>query len=117
MKISVRRSRTDKKPLIVEYDFGVSTPDAAAKFNSDGPYGDVVHHLFQAQAEQQLREFVRELAESTSGTLSQAVLIKEVSDWKPKIKHHGAPPLQRALKVANSLSDDERKELLRQLQG
>jgi hypothetical protein len=111
VKVEVKRNRGDKKPLIVEYDFGKSTTEAVTLFNSDGPYGDVVHDLFCTAAKMQLREFV--LEEGTTGVVLSAALSK----WKPRIKHMGKPPLEKARAVVGKLSAEERAALLKQLQA
>lgn len=113
MEIEVRRDKKDKKPIKIEYDFGRNSAEAVAKFNTDGPYGDVVHELFRDAAEMQLRNFVRECAEAGH---NGAVLHSKVAAWKPEIKRRGKPPLEKAMKAISGLSAEEKEALLKSLQ-
>jgi hypothetical protein len=111
VKVEVKRNREDKKPLIVDYDFGRDVGEAIALFNNDGPYGDVVHDLFITAAKMQLRAFVLD------GGLTGAALASAVAAWKPEIKHMGKPPLEKAKAIVGKLSPEERAALLKQLQA
>lgn len=111
MKVEVRRSRDDKKPLEVEYDFGKNTAEAIERFNTAGPYGDVVHGLFVQAAKMQLRNFVVE------SKLTGAALNAKLATWKPELLMRGKPPLEKARKLVRTMSVEERDALLKELQG
>lgn len=114
MKVEVRRNKSDKKPLEVEFDFGKDAHEAIAKFNKPGPYGDVVLDLFIQGAKLQLREFVLERVEAK---VTGAALQSAVNAWKPELRMRGKPPLDKARKLVKTMSPEEREALLKELQG
>lgn len=114
MEIEVKRSRDDDKPLKFNVNVGNNTAEAVALLNTDGPYGDIVFELFTVGLKQQFRQFVLGCLEEK---ITGAALNSKVAAWKPKVKHRGKPPLEKALKAAKSLSVEEREALIRSLQA
>src|SRR5688500_6845389 len=115
MEIEVKRSRDDDKPLKFNVDVGNNTPEAVAKLNTDGPYGDVVFELFLVGVKQQFRQAV--LGWVNEDKLSGAALAGKVKAWRPEVKHRGKPPLQKALAATKGLSSEERDALIKSLQA
>lgn len=112
MQVEIRREKGDKKPVVIDFDFGASTPEAVVKFNKDGAYGDIVHYYFVRGVTDELRLFVRECWEKK---LNGAALQSAVTAWRPEIKFRGAPPLEKAKKAVKSLTPEERDALLKEL--
>lgn len=119
MRVEVARSRTDKNPLVFEFDFGETIHEAASKFDSDGPYGKVVMHLFIQAAKAQMRQAVLDYVEGRrvrgEPAPTQQQLQEFVNDWRPTIKHHGKRPLDKALAAMEGLNEEEREAFRRAL--
>lgn len=118
-EITIKRSKTDKSPLVLEYDFGTDIADAISKFDGPTPLDNVVHTLFVVGAKQQLAEYVRKLLAAHKGAvpLGAKGVQAKLESWKPAIKHRGKPPVEKAMETISDMSSDERAELLRRLQS
>lgn len=136
MQIHVKRSKDDKNPVKVEYDFGADLQEAHAKFDGDGPLDKVVYGLFVQAARQQLQDYVRKLLEPLKSkavgkpgkagykpakVIREAVApdkIQELVDgWKPAVERQAKRSVRKAEKVISSLTPEERAELFRTILG
>jgi hypothetical protein len=113
MEVEVR-AKKGGKPTKIQFDFGRNTPEAVAKFNTEGAYGDIVHYYFVRGVQDELRVYARGLI--VDKKLGGAALQSSIDAWKPEVKFRGAAPLDKARKLTKSLSPEEREALLKELQ-
>ena len=139
--VKIRRSKDDKSPIVVSYDFGSDVADASARF--DGPLAieKVVHGLFVIAAKQQLRDFVLNLVTPKAnkprgkapkvkkGSASPAHIPEvfhaptpaeiqaKVDAWKPSIQRREKAVVARFAGMIGKLTAKEREALFAKLNG
>lgn len=133
--VKVRRSKKDTNPISVTYDFGGSLKESSDKFDGTSSLDQVVHGLFIVAARAQLQDYVRSLiavrkpkvkkgkkgAVATEPTpapvLSPQEIQAKVDQWKPTVERAAKRTVEKAKKVIDGLSAEERKALLDSLTG
>ena len=117
--IEVRRNRTDKHPVRVEYDFGTDITDAQAKFNGNTALDNVVFDLFVHAAKAQLTSYVQKLLDSedpeTKKAYTPAKITSLVAAWKPDTNRRAKASVSKIATTVKGLSPAERAALRAQL--
>lgn len=135
-EVRVKKSKKDKEPVAVKYDFGSSLTESAKLFDGPTSLDNVVHGLFLAAARQQLQDHVRSLmaekktkAKGKPGkpgyvapklvraALSPEQIQAEVANWRPTVQKQSKRSIDKASKVIGNLSPLERAILLEQLKA
>ena len=109
MKHKIKRSKTDKNPIVVDYDFGEDLEEAQRMFDGDSPLEKVVYGLYLIAARQQLSDFVRKQAK---GNTVETIQVR-LRSWKPSVEKRAQLNVKRAAKVLEGLSPEEREVLFR----
>lgn len=128
MQVKIRRSKTDKDPMIFDYDFGENVTDAIEMFDGESPLEKVVHGLFIVAAKQQLAEYVRQCLEPKPGGkgkkpkpgMSLEEIQESIKTWKPSVEKRASANVNRTAKQFAKLSPEERealKKLLAEQEG
>lgn len=129
MEIKVKRSKTDKNPVVVEFDFGNTLTEAQEKFDGESVLDKVVYGLFLHAAKQQLSDYVRKLLEPVevldkddaptgrTRTRNKTEIQKLVDEWKPTVEKAAKRAVEKAKSVIDGLSDSQRAALMAQLGG
>lgn len=124
MQIKIRRNKTDKDPMIFEYDFGGDVDNAVNTFDGESPLEKVVYGLFVVAAKQQLAEFVRTcLVPRTKGKgknkKKEPMTVEEIQEalltWKPTVERRASANVTRAAKNLSKLSAEEKAALKKML--
>jgi hypothetical protein len=135
--VHVRRSKADKNPVSVSFDFGDSLAESSAKFDGALAIEKVVHGLFLTAAKQQLRDFVfnllvpaapkpRKVRKLKKGELpppvheapkplTPAEIQERVNAWKPTIQRRSKATVNKVAKLVGKLSEEEKAAFLAQL--
>lgn len=114
-KVQVRRSRDDKTPVVVEYDFPRSVEGATKQYGAD-----VTLYLINEALKAQLADDVRRLAVGSKElpAMSEADIQVEIErKWSPRIRSRAAAAVEKARDMVKGLSVEERQKLLAQLRA
>lgn len=122
MQIKIRRSKTDKDPMVFDYDFGSDVSGAVYKFDGDSPLEKVVYGMFVTGAKQQLAEFVRTClvprAKKKHGK-KEPMSIEEIQEalktWKPTVERRASANVTRAAAKLKGMTAEERAALKKML--
>lgn len=109
MKFKIKRSKQDKNPIEVNFEFGDDIGNAVELFGEK-----VVFGLFVTATKQQLSDYVRKTLEKNEG-LNQTAIQNLVNEWSPAVEKRSAANVKRALKTVNELSPEEKAALLAQI--
>lgn len=127
--VEVHRSKKDKNPIQVEYDFGSTIDEAVAKFDGPSPLDKVVFACFLTGAKMQLQDMIRRCLARTKTVgegknkktvpdpMTHEQIAQEVANWRPEIKRRGISPITKAEKLIGTMTEDEKAELIRRLQS
>ena len=135
--VHVRRSKADKNPVTIAFDFGDSLAESSSKFDGALAIEKVVHGLFLTAAKQQLRDFVLNLlvpaapkprkvrklkkgelpppAHEAPKPLTPAEIQERVNAWKPTIQRRSKATVNKVAKLVGKLSEEEKAAFLAQL--
>ena len=123
MQIKIRRNKTDKDPMLFDYDFGGDVEGAVRIFDGDSPLEKVVYGLFVIAAKQQLAEFVRTCLEPKPGGKGKKPkpgmdldqIQQALKTWKPTVERRASANVNRAAAKLRAMTVEEKAALRKML--